>query len=80
MAVLPPKFLNAVVTIGAPSRPEEMKTTGQPMCKMATGFLYLYPLLGAAEEPHPSLRLWIVTCKHVIEQIKELNQQFSFWN
>ncbi len=30
MALLPPKYLNAVVAIGIESTPEEIESTGQP--------------------------------------------------
>ena len=75
MALLPPRYLKAVVTIGTKSAPEEMKATGQSMRTLATGFLYSYPTtLRIAGETQSGVTLWIVTCKHVIEGIKELNK------
>ena len=74
MALLPRKYLNAVVTIGIQSTPKQMKSTGQPMRKIATGFLYAYPKLGTTGKANAEFRLWLVTCKHVIEDVKKANK------
>ena len=73
MALLPHKYLNAVVAIGVQSTSKEMAVTGQPMRKIATGFLYAYPKSGTMGETNTDFRLWLVTCKHVIEGVREEN-------
>lgn len=57
MALLPPKYLNTVVTIGVQSAQKEIETTGQPMRKIATGFLYAYPKLGTMGKTNADFRL-----------------------
>lgn len=75
MALLPPKYLNAVVAIDPPSSPDEIdEITGQPVQPSASGFLYAYPKLGTMGKTNADFRLWLVTCKHVIEHMKGANK------
>ena len=73
MALLPPRYLNAVVLIAPQSALEEMEAMGQSMYDYdcASGFLYAYPKLGTTGKTNADFRLWLVTCKHVIESTKE---------
>ena len=43
MALLPPKYLQSVVALGERTDLETVISTGEPMRKAATGFLYSYP-------------------------------------
>ena len=70
MALISPQHLQSVVTLGL-FDPQENVKTGEPMRKVATGFLYAYPSLGKQEEGESGLRLWLVTCKHVIQGVYE---------
>ena len=72
MALIPPKYLQAVVALGLRAAPEEAEETAQAMRELGTGFLYAY--LSSEGQADSGFRLWLVTCKHVIEQaIKATN-------
>ena len=72
MALIPPKYLQAVVALGLRAAPEEAEETAQAMRELGTGFLYAYP--SSEGQADSGFRLWLVTCKHVIEQaIKATN-------
>ena len=69
MALIPPKYLEAVVALGLRSDLEGKEVKGEPMRAAATGFLYAYP--ESEGHAHGGFRLWLVTCKHVVERVRE---------
>ena len=68
MYLLPPKYLQSVVALGRDADLKTLLETGEPMRKAATGFLYAYP---ASENQDTGFRLWLVTCKHVVQPGEE---------
>lgn len=69
MALMPPKYLQSVVALGIKSSPQLMAKTGEPMEAIATGFLYGYPRSGTRSDETEGFALWLVTCKHVIQDV-----------
>lgn len=67
MALIPPKYLQSVVALGAKASPKVKMETGEAMDAIATGFLYAYPKYGAKDDEAEGFALWLVTCKHVIQ-------------
>ena len=63
---LDPRILHTVVAVG-----EENigKKVGEPMHVGASAFLYAYPKPWTAGENNSDFRLWLVTCKHVINSL-----------
>ncbi len=60
MALIPPKYLNAVVALGIPKEGNEVQY-------IATGFLYGHPLRKRAHDREQNFRVFLVTNRHVIE-------------
>ena len=78
MALLPSKYLKSVIALGVQADSEEVSRTGQPMCPIATGFLYAYPKSIERSEENAGFRLWLVTCKHVITGVIKMNKDQLF--
>lgn len=70
MALVSKKNLQSVVAIGQRASQKEIERTGELMCATATGFLYGYPISGKRDDAKAGYRLWLVTCKHVIESAR----------
>ncbi len=68
MALIPPKYLQSVVAMGLMASPERLIAPHQSMSQIATGFLYAYPRSGLSNDSRDSFKLWLITCKHVIQQ------------
>lgn len=75
MALIPDKYLQAVVAVGVKATPKLPMEFGQPMEATATGFLYGYPRSGDRNDQTTGFSLWLVTCKHVIQDAIDCNHE-----
>ena len=60
------------VALGVRADPVQFIQTGEPMTEIATGFLYAYrgkPTLASKNDKEVGHRLWLVTCKHVVQPL-----------
>ena len=80
MLQLPPNYLQSVVALGIWTYSDGSEGSGMSMTQTATGFLYAYPppkdksgiLLPYPENKDSGYeRLWLVTCKHVVQTHNE---------
>lgn len=63
---LDPRILHAVVALGEKNTD---KKAVEPMNVCASAFLYSYPKPWTAGKNNNDFRLWLVTCKHVIDSL-----------
>ena len=77
MALLPPEYLQSVVALGYQTDGTWTPRMGQPMETFATGFLYGFPILDQNYDKNndSGLRLWLVTCKHVVQAAIDLGEK-----
>ena len=65
---LDPIILHTVVAVGEANVNEQ---AGESMHVCASAFLYAYPKTWTAGENNSDFRLWLVTCKHVINSLMQ---------
>ena len=68
---IPPECLQTAAALGVRNEPGEAATGGEPMEIVATGFLYTLPTSGDPSDRSSEVRMWLVTCKHVIEGVRD---------
>ena len=66
--------------MGLMASPERLIAPHQSMSQIATGFLYAYPRSGLPNDSSDSFKLWLITCKHVIQAGVESNEIFARLN
>ena len=71
MAMIPRKYLQAVVMLGDYEEGVRFGERGRILRPAATGFLYGHPASRSSED---GFRLWLVTCVHVLDSIRESGQ------
>ena len=71
MVMIPRKYLQAVVMLGDYEEGVRFGEWGQILRPAGTGFLYGHP---ASRSPEDRFRLWLVTCAHVLDSIRESGQ------
>ena len=83
MAQIPAQFLKSVVTLGWKNPKHGSQPNQRVMSQNATGFLYGYPV-EYREDISPDgtyeARIFLVTCKHVIENQSQFNQLLIRFN
>jgi len=70
VALLPPTFLDTVVAIGVGDDPERRRW-------LATGFIYGEFQKKIAQSNQKQYQLWLITNKHVLEDLKEVYIKFN---
>ena len=70
MSLIPDYFLKRVVTIGKRTAHAEQARTGSSMDVCGTGFLYVYSSKTFAETNKKDRYTFVVTCKHVIDDVR----------
>jgi S1-C subfamily serine protease len=80
MALIPPAYLNSVISIGV----EQKNELGEPVFKsLATGFLIGHPVSEKNEQGQQSFKLFVITNRHVFydekkkEYVKEVLFRFN---
>ena len=64
------RTLEAVFAIGIQESVEVTQDVGSLQREIGTGFLYLHPKPGTSGQRGADFRLWMVTCRHVVEQAR----------
>ena len=78
MPQIPTSFLQSVMAIGIEKSDIGPKGAGRTDVVEGTGLLYLYPSEKAAKERDVPRLVYLVTCKHIVENAR-LNRDQSFW-
>ena len=83
MAQIPAQFLKSVVTLGWKNPSHGSQPGRRVMSQNATGFLYAYPVRYKEDSSPASpyeARIYLVTCKHVIENRPQSSQLLIRFN